>query len=190
MARKPNMEPLAGEQWGRVVQHIPLVRHILARRRLLYDADAYDAGLDGLIRAARHFDPSRGLRFTTLAYTCVRNEVDRVLPATMVKSRRLTSGLRLHADPRTEKRWWPVSHEPSPAARMEAAEEASKVKAILATLPDRTREVVARRFLDGCQYADIARRLGLTTSRACQIAKEGLAMLRRRYAAHLEAAHE
>lgn len=37
--------------------------------------DYYDAGLLGLVKAANIFDPDKGCAFTTVAVTCIRNQI-------------------------------------------------------------------------------------------------------------------
>jgi RNA polymerase sigma factor for flagellar operon FliA len=66
------------EKW--ILDHIPLVRHIVNKvasnltRRADFD-DLISAGMLGLVKAARSFDPSREAEFKTYAYIRVRGAV-------------------------------------------------------------------------------------------------------------------
>lgn len=62
-----------------VRRHWALVHKVVARcvaDRNIHE-DAVGIGAIGLLKAVRAFDPDRGLRFATLAYRCVTNEVRR-----------------------------------------------------------------------------------------------------------------
>ncbi len=63
-----------------ILQHLPMVRHIVQKvvAHLPWCPDVEDlisAGTVGLVRAARHFDPSRGAEFSTYAYIRIRGSV-------------------------------------------------------------------------------------------------------------------
>jgi RNA polymerase sigma factor for flagellar operon FliA len=70
----------ASERDVLILDHIPLLRHIVGR--MAFDAaggldrdDLYGFGMLGLIAAADAWDPARGLRFSTFAYTKIRGAI-------------------------------------------------------------------------------------------------------------------
>lgn len=67
-----------------------------------------------------------------------------------------------------------------PGAEMEREEVRRAVGAELDRLPERLRAVMVMRFRDGISLLEIAGRLRVTESRACQMVQEGVEMLRGR----------
>ena len=69
----------ASERDVMILDHIPLLRHIVGR--MAFDSggldrdDLYGFGMLGLIAAADSWDASRGLKFSTYAYTKVRGAI-------------------------------------------------------------------------------------------------------------------
>lgn len=61
-----------------VLEHVPLLRHIVGRMNLPKDVDRDDIlgwGMLGLIAAAEGFDPARGLAFSTYAHSRIRGAI-------------------------------------------------------------------------------------------------------------------
>lgn len=70
----------AEEREALILDHIPLLRHIVGRiafdnRGGLDKDDLYGFGMLGLIAAADAWDASRGLQFSTFAYTKIRGAI-------------------------------------------------------------------------------------------------------------------
>ena len=66
---------LLEEKW--IVGHLPLVKHIVGKqmrylRRAVDFDDLISAGMVGLVKAARSFDPARNVTFKTYAYVRIR----------------------------------------------------------------------------------------------------------------------
>lgn len=64
------------DRW--ILEHIPLLRHIVGRMSIpggLDRDDLYGFGMLGLIAAADSFDESRGLKFSTYAYAKIRGAI-------------------------------------------------------------------------------------------------------------------
>ena len=73
MENEPNAAP-------RPEDNVGLVRALVPRflgRGVEYD-DLFQAGCEGLVKAARHFDPSRGFRFSTYAVPVILGEMRRL----------------------------------------------------------------------------------------------------------------
>ena len=61
-----------------VLNNLNLIYMILKQMELYGRSDQqdyYDAGLLGLVKAANIFDPDKGYAFTTIAATCIRNQI-------------------------------------------------------------------------------------------------------------------
>ncbi len=56
--------------------------------------------------------------------------------------------------------------------------EASRLRRVVVLLPEREREIIRRRYAEGDTLEDIAREIGVSTSRVCQIHKRALRRLR------------
>lgn len=72
------MAPLTAAQWGLVVSSLPLARWIAARRSMNTPwrrQDYEDAAVDGLIDAARIFDPAIGRPFSHLATVIAKRRI-------------------------------------------------------------------------------------------------------------------
>ena len=143
--------------------------------------DLVQEGNLGLVRAVRGFDLSRGCRFATYAYWCIRQAVrdavaerGRLVP--VPSATRLVT-LRRLAEPLD-----------SPEERMPPPDDVVldwlriDLHAILLVLTPRERRVLQLRYglLDGrpLTQEEIGRRLGITRQRVCQIEKLALARLR------------
>lgn len=59
-----------------IINNIRLVRYVIHKMNLHHRADEYyDAGLIGLVKAANKFNPDKGIKFSSFAVTCIRNEI-------------------------------------------------------------------------------------------------------------------
>ena len=59
-----------------VVNNLSLIYFVINRLNLREKTDYYyGIGLMGLIKAAMVYDPNRGVKFTTLAITCIKNKI-------------------------------------------------------------------------------------------------------------------
>lgn len=75
-----NTQISSAERDVMIIEHIPLLRHIVGRMNFdgkggLDQDDLYGFGMLGLIAAADAFDPSRGLKFSTFAYPKIRGAI-------------------------------------------------------------------------------------------------------------------
>jgi RNA polymerase sigma factor for flagellar operon FliA len=74
----PANTPEREERNRLVLEHIPLLRHIVGRMLVpggLDRDDLYGFGMLGLIAAADSFEPERGLKFSTYAYPKIRGAI-------------------------------------------------------------------------------------------------------------------
>jgi len=75
------LSPLTtSERDALILEHVPLLRHLVGRMSFDLPAgtdrdDLYGFGMIGLIQAADSWDPSRGLQFSTFAYTKIRGAI-------------------------------------------------------------------------------------------------------------------
>ncbi|MEY2786775.1 MAG: hypothetical protein RL277_2987 [Planctomycetota bacterium] len=80
-----------------VLEHIALLKHIVGRMALpggMERDDLYGFGMLGLLAAADSFDPSRGLKFSTYAYSRIRGAILDALRQRDVLSRGMRERMR------------------------------------------------------------------------------------------------
>lgn len=133
-----------------------------------------DDAMTGLIEAARIFDPSRGLKFSTIAHTAIRNRIcwagrrRRALAARAGTARRVPT----HDD-------WA---EMVPARDESVASPGPTLESLLIGLEWRTADVLRRRAA-GETLEAIGRRHKITKERARQIANMAIRRLKAVYGA-------
>lgn len=126
-----------------------------------------DAGTEGLVRALRGFDASRGVSFTTYAASRIRWHI---LIGAGLTRQGWTAVRPLTLDDPTR---------PVPiAAAVEPPESRLAVAEMLDALPDRTAAVLRWRAIDGEGFGTIGQRLGVSRQRAEQLYQAGLRQLR------------
>ena len=82
-----------------ILEHVPLLKHIVGRMtvpRGFERDDLYGLGMLGLIEAADSFEPERGLKFSTHAYTRIRGAILDELRRSDHLSRGNRERLRVH----------------------------------------------------------------------------------------------
>lgn len=58
-----------------VVENLNLVYFIMKNLNLDFDEDVFQVGSLGLVKAARTYNDKKGIKFSTYASTCIRNEI-------------------------------------------------------------------------------------------------------------------
>jgi RNA polymerase sigma factor (sigma-70 family) len=155
-----------------------------------YDDILSDAAY-GIAKAVERHDPSRGASLSTYAMMRARNEVlDGIRDRGPLTRRELGNGVKLASLPahrrtptsvEAHREEWgtdlPVP-DPTSGADFEAVDARLTVIPLLAMLRPNEKLVLEGMYLHGRTLADLARELGVTESRACQLHKSGLASAR------------
>ena len=160
-----------------VEANVALVAHIARRLRPadspVPHADLVQEGVLGLMKAVERFDPDRGHRFSTYASWWIRGAVLQALRSAPPPSS-LTDGDGTVEDLPAEER--------DPLEGLAREDVQAELPALLRTLPERGRRVVALRYgLDGMpgrSVAETARELGTSQARVRRIEEHALARLR------------
>jgi RNA polymerase sigma-70 factor (ECF subfamily) len=137
-----------GDAFGTLVDRYERAVYHLAYRTLRDAEDAKDATQEAWVKAYRALASFRpGAKFATWIFTiCYRVCCDR-----LAKRKRFTGAeIPDVADPG-----------PGPAAAFEAREDAERLRAAIERLPEKYRVVITLFHLQGKQYEEIARVLGL-----------------------------
>lgn len=59
-----------------IINNINLVHYVIQKMHLRHRSDEYfDVGLIGLVKAANSFNSNKGYKFSTMATTCIRNQI-------------------------------------------------------------------------------------------------------------------
>ncbi|WP_102412460.1 sigma-70 family RNA polymerase sigma factor [Beduinella massiliensis] len=180
-----------------------VVRRLYGHSPAEKQEELYHYGLEGLVKAARDFDPERGVKFGTMAYPYIRNALGHgarrefgsvYLP---VYKRQAYSAL-LYGD------GIPAEIAPDEARTMQAlgegllsldteymadrlggedqelerAEQRADVERLLGQLKSRERYVIVHRLAYGEKLRQVAEALGLSRERVRQIEKRAMEKLR------------
>lgn len=156
-------------------------------------AEAYSAALAGLAEVIRNYDGAadggEADEFASRAHACIRRRVLSTLHAGAPKGYRRRMGLTRPETPKVVPlsalgRHQPATDEEEPPVGW-AIEWEEDVLALSRRLPPRHGELLRGRYLhaDGESIGDLARRMGLKESRANQLHREAMAMLREQFGA-------
>ena len=147
-----------------ITQHVGLVRSIVTRLGVARSNrdDAFQEGCLALITAAPHFDPAKGA-WSTFATRCVVNAV-----------RNFTRGER-RSNARTRRLMDATTEGMLEASPVDPASDMGKA---LASLDDRTREIIMLRVVEGLTLEAVASKIGLGKSRVAVLEREGLDKMR------------
>jgi RNA polymerase primary sigma factor len=165
-----------------MARHDGLVQAVVRRQVLgqMPFADALQAGREGLWRAILGYDPSRGLAFSTYAWTCIMRRVWRAVKA----------HVHFHSVPGPGNGLLPIQVS-DPALAWEAAVIRQAVHDLVQRLPERLRTIIISRYgLDGTSptiYREIGATLGISGERVRQLHTEALVWLR--HPAHSQNLH-
>lgn len=191
--------------------------HLYASRHSRHDASLYDdllqEGLMGAVVAARTFDPTRGLKFSTYAEHRVRGRiVDHIRDLDHLSRDhrrelgdaapsvhgfgRLTSGWRDNGDQSASVAFGRESHNLQPALYDPehrddpAAEFAAVVRTLDPGLTSVQRDVLRLYHCDGLKMWEIGQQMDMSESRVSQIHSEAVARLRGASRTRVDAAHD
>ncbi len=166
---------------GLILEHIPLLRHIVGRMTLpgcLSREDMEGYGMFGLIAAADSFDASRGLEIAAKLSVSL-DEVDEILHSARTALEGSLDELTvagslasLVADPKSE----------DPVGSAEWNEMKSLLVGAIQSLPDPDRTVITLYYGEEMLLRDISEILGVTESRVSQIHSRALYRLNRELA--------
>lgn len=175
--------------------HAPVIAMFAYRVSIAHSvaekSDLIVVGEMAILRAAERFEPSRGLKFITYLYRCVRGEMIRSLRPVNFYPQWLVDAAakdgRTLAQPvqfgqlETDGYCW-VSEtlaDPDQLDAIECIAQSDVLSRRLAALTDGERHVITERIFNERTFDDIAAELGMTRSAAHVRYKQGLAHIRR-----------
>ncbi|KAA3604883.1 MAG: hypothetical protein DWQ01_19950 [Planctomycetota bacterium] len=172
------------DQWRQLVWH--LVNRIRPRLpSCVSEEDLFSAGMEGLLTAARSYDPSRGAEFKTYAYHRVRGSIldelrrmDYLPRSQREKARRLgyeppaVVGIPTDEDGQESL----TAGEIEPACEQRDLQEV--LDAAVQELPAKMRTVLILYYKENLRMREIGERMCLTESRVSQIHSNAVARLR------------
>jgi len=177
--RKPGsaQPPLTRAQSQLVADNVGLAIHLarlFGRNRPEMVEDFDDAAIDGLILAARAYEPARGWKFGTVVSRCVRYAIIARIKYLGRSVRNPGPDIRivgLHSGDDG------VPVEPPWEPRL--ADGTPDFEGLIARLPVAERAVLRLRYVGGMTYAEIGDELGFSRQRAHQLERLALGRLRR-----------
>lgn len=173
------------DQWRHLVWYV--VNRIRPRLPVsVSEEELFSAGMYGLMKACRSYDPARGAVFKTYAYHRIRGAILDELRRLDFLPRSLRDRARDAGEDAPSVLGIPTDedgNESLPAAAGDAGAERSDLHAALLReiqrLPEKMRVVMTMYYRDGLRMRDIGDRLRLTESRVSQIHSNAVARLRR-----------
>ena len=159
-----------------IESHLPLVRREALRWSHLLEAEDLEAeGALGLVRAARRFDPARGVPFRAFAIPFVRWQILEAL-------RRRTRRNRLEGGGFAELVSIEFVEPVAPDRDLAAVVDLRDRLRLVATLPEGERHALIRTEVDGLSAAEVALELGVSVNRVHGLTSDAAKRLRRRAA--------
>lgn len=177
--------------------HVAMVRKTVRRivwkirRRYLFE-DLFSAGLEGLVKAARAFQPTKGVQFQTYAAHRIRGAIldhlRSIDPAGRHARIRARAGdkakvewlnnLKVIAGQAAERILLDIPVPPAQETDLDLARLRTEISRAMEELTEKEHYVVRRWFLEGATLATIGDELGVTESRACQLGSAAVSRLR------------
>jgi RNA polymerase sigma factor (sigma-70 family) len=142
----------------------------LARTSRARVEDLRGYGYDGLLDAARRFDPGRGVPFARLARECIRACMLKGIGASGGAARDPVAVAVAHAD---------ATPPASPETVVGDAEELALLPVLLKGLPDAELRLLERLYVGGESLTQAGAALGVSPATACRMHGRALASLRR-----------
>lgn len=173
------------DQWRHLVWYV--VNRIRPRLPVsVSEEELFSAGMYGLMKACRSYDPARGAIFKTYAYHRIRGAILDELRRLDFLPRSLRDRARESGEDAPSVLGIPTDedgNESLPSATGETGAERSDLHAALVReierLPEKMRLVMQLYYQEGLKMRDIGERLRLTESRVSQIHSNAVARLRR-----------
>lgn len=144
--------------------------------------DLVSWGLMGLLSAARAFDPSRGLRFSTLATLAIERSIMRgAMQADSRKGRTLSldEALSEGGPGEGETRWVEMIRDEGAEREMGRTEELALLRRGMSRLRPEQQRLIQAHFFQGYSLADLARQWGTTRQAVAGQLRRALKSLRR-----------
>ena len=173
------------DQWRHLVWYV--VNRIKARLPVSVSEDElFAAGMYGLMRAARSYDPTRGAGFKTYAYHRIRGSILDDLRRLDFLPRSMRDRARKNGEEAPSVIGIPTDedgHESLAAHQAEVESESSDMRDLLHreidALPDKMRIVMSMYYREEMKMREIGEKLHLTESRVSQIHSNAVSRLRR-----------
>jgi len=173
------------DQWRHLVWYV--VNRIKARLPVSVSEDElFAAGMYGLMRAARSYDPTRGAGFKTYAYHRIRGSILDDLRRLDFLPRSMRDRARKSGEEAPSVVGIPTDedgHESLAARQAQVESESSDMHDLLHreidALPDKMRIVMSMYYREEMKMREIGEKLNLTESRVSQIHSNAVSRLRR-----------
>lgn len=144
-------------------------------------ADLESAAMFGLAKAAMSYDPSRGIRFSSFAARCMKNEIGMELR----KAKKHMGQLSLEAERFTaedERHAATLKHIiPYEDPGFEHADNSDLIPSLLSGLPEKESQAIQLVVCSELTQMEAAERMGICNTYVSRCIKSGLAKIRKKY---------
>jgi RNA polymerase sigma factor (sigma-70 family) len=182
MVSQEHVERTVRENAGLVTSLVGRIMRLFPRLPAGFDREDLESfGYIGLVQAARAYDPSRGVAFSTYAYHCIENTIRAHLQRA---SRRDIECVSLDAVVGDDEDGTPLAEMiPDEAADAERqaidSAEQEVIRRTVSALPPTLSGIICDLYFSQHSAAEVARRHGLSTQRVQSLHRKGLTALRR-----------
>lgn len=145
--------------------------HAVIKKSKFYNLDMYDdvfqVGVMGLMKAVKSFDKDLGVKFSTYAYTCIKNEIISFYIRSKRKNDLIESAMSLDANlPNSENLTY---NDVIPDKKCNVEKDVSKkmieefIRSIVEDIPDEvSRKLVKQHYLEGVSYRTLGKLNGVS----------------------------
>lgn len=183
MATQEHVERRVADNAGLVSALVGRIMRLFPKLPAGIDRDDLESfGYIGLVQAARAYDPTRGVAFSTYAYHCIENTIRAQLQRA---SRREFDCLSLDALVGDDEDGTPLAEmipDQTADAERQAIDSAEqdRIRRTVLSLPPSLAEIIQDLYFSQRSAAEVARRHGISTQRVQSLHRRGLTALRRR----------
>jgi RNA polymerase sigma factor (sigma-70 family) len=183
MVTQEHVERTVQENLGLVSSLVGRIMRLFPRLPAGIDRDDLESyGYIGLVQAARAYDPSRGVAFSTYAYHCIENTIRAQLQRASRREFDCTSLDAMIGDDEDGTPLAELIPDQTANAETQALDSAEHeaIRLSVHALPPSLAEIIHDLYFAQRSAAEVARRHGLTTQRVQSLHRRGLTALRRR----------
>ena len=147
------------------------ITHLFVSPEECEDTEVFSDAMFGLIRAAQCWIPEKGFKFSTYAWSAIRKNIIQGIEARC--RTRPATGTEIVFEKTADHRRNPYEE------KLELRRHKQMLKRLLMGLPDRLRQALQYRFLQGLTLKETGKRMGVSRTRVEQYKKAALRFMKK-----------